>query len=163
MDSAGRAQIQQLFSKMHGGTSQRGDTQRAQRQRDRWEPHSHRESQAEGDEWTRAEIQVIRPKANNEEDCSITRNGERWGGSICPRALESILRLGADLRLLYSELCERALLLFWVVKLGYHCYEGPRDWYTWFVQCLAHSYFTNTLYIWRKLSCFFREVWLWLL
>lgn len=110
-----------------------------------------------------AEIQVIRPKANNEEDRSITRNGERWGGSICPRASGSILRLGADLRLLCSELCERTLLLFWAVKLGYHCYEGPRNWYTWFLQCLAHSYFTNTLYIWRKLSCFFREVWLWLL
>lgn len=58
MDSVGRAQIQQLFSKMHGGTTQRGETQRAQRQKDRWEPRSHRESQAEG-EWTRAKIQVI--------------------------------------------------------------------------------------------------------
>lgn len=104
-----------------------------------------------------------RPKTNDEEDCSITRNGERWGGSVCPRAFESILPSGADFRLLCSELCERTRLLFWVVKLGYHCYEGPWNWYTWFIQCLAHSYFTNTLYIWRKLSCFFGEVWLWLL
>lgn len=43
---------------MHGGTTQRGETQRAQRQKGRWEPRSHRESQAEG-EWTRAKIQVI--------------------------------------------------------------------------------------------------------
>lgn len=104
-----------------------------------------------------------RPKANDEEDCSFTRNGERWGGSVCPRALESILPLGADFRRLCSELCERTLLLIWAVKLGYHCYEGPQNWYTWIIQCLLHSYFTNTLCICRKLSCFFGEVWLWLL
>ncbi|KAH0514615.1 Proteasome subunit beta type-7 [Microtus ochrogaster] len=75
---------------MHGGTSQRGDTQRAQRQKGRWEPRSHCESQAEGDEWTRAEIQVIRPKANNEEDCSITRNGERTKDKLFAELMELV-------------------------------------------------------------------------